>query len=322
MKFTVLYERLSPNHNMPDKISIVIPTYQSPSIHATLEAISKQTALDRVAEVIVAGQQPALECNTLPQLIFLAVNERPTPARNRNAGARQASGDWICFTDSDCLPQPDWIEKMLESIQPAVSVYAGSVDIPSEISYWGYCDHLIGFSQQAAGIARQDVINYAATLNFCIRRELFLKMRGFDEHFATPGGEDRDLCWRLEQAGEKIAFIAQASVIHSHNRLDFRSAWRHNYHYGEVTSRFRLRHSADNSLVWRASRKVAEAPLLGEVSGVLRVLARAFLRPIRQPGILRRLPYWPGMLLLDAAHTYGMINRLRKDGNQDWRRDP
>jgi GT2 family glycosyltransferase len=308
-------ERSGPIPSMAEKISIVIPTFQSATIQDTLAAISRQSALEQVAEVIVAGQQTNLECGDLPQLVYLAVHERPTPARNRNAGARYASGDWICFTDSDCLPQPDWIEKLLKALRPAASVYAGSVDVAAEISYWGRCDHLIGFSQQAAGIAEKDMINYAATLNFCIRRELFLDMHGFDEHFETPGGEDRDLCWRLEQAGEKILYVPQASVIHNHNRSDFRSAWKHNYHYGEVTAHFRMRHSAHARPAWKVGRKIAQTPVLGEAAGLLRVLIRAITRPVQQPGVWRMLPYWPGMLLLDTAHTTGMIRELRQHGH-------
>ena len=299
---------------MAGKISIVIPTFQSTSIQDTLAAISSQTALDQVAEVIVAGQQTNLDCSVLSQLIYVEVSEKPTPARNRNAGARQASGDWILFTDSDCLPSSDWVERMLNSFRPRVSTYAGSVDIPDGISYWGRCDHLVGFSQQAAGIARKEMLNYAATLNFCISRQLFLDMNGFDEHFETPGGEDRELCWRLKRAGEEILFVPQAGVVHNHTRLDFRSAWVHNYHYGQATSHFRLRHYQDSSLVWKAGRKVAAVPILGEVAGLLRVLSRSILRPVQQPGLIGMFSYWPGMLLLDSAHSSGMIRSIREYG--------
>jgi GT2 family glycosyltransferase len=299
---------------MTDKISIVIPTYESASIHQTLAGISKQSALDQVAEVIVAGQQTDLDSGALPQLVYLPVHEKPTPARNRNAGVRQASAEWILFTDSDCLPHPDWVEEILNSIQSTASAYAGSVDVSPDIPYWGRCDHLIGFSLQAAGITRKGRLSYAATLNFCIRKELFLEMGGFDEHFETPGGEDRDLCWRLNQAGEKIIFIPQASVIHNHPRIDFRSAWMHLYHYGEVTARFRLRHYQENSQAWKMGNKVFKTPLLGEAAAFIRLTFRAIQRPIQQPALLRMLPYWPGMLLLDIAHTGGMVSTLRKYG--------
>jgi GT2 family glycosyltransferase len=299
---------------MSNKISIVIPTNESASINHTLSAIRQQSALDQVAEVIVAGQQSKLDYGALPQLIYLPVQEKPTPARNRNAGVRLASTDWILFTDSDCLPQKDWVEEILKSICPTASAYAGSVDTPPDITYWGRCDHLFGFSQQAAGIATNEHLSYAATLNFCIRRELFLKMHGFDEHFETPGGEDREFCWRLNQTGEKIIFIPQASVIHNHPRLNFSSAWKHLYHYGEVTAGFRLHHYQENSLTWKIGHKMVKTPILREGAAFIRLISRAIHRPFQQPALLRMLPYWPGIFLLDLAHTSGMMSILRKHG--------
>ncbi|MFM6530798.1 MAG: glycosyltransferase family 2 protein, partial [Dolichospermum sp.] len=38
------------------------------------------------------------------------------PAANRNNGAKYATGEWLAFTDDDCLPDPQWLASYGEAI--------------------------------------------------------------------------------------------------------------------------------------------------------------------------------------------------------------
>ena len=38
---------------------------------------------------------------------------RRGPAANRNAGALRARGEWLAFTDDDCVPDPNWLAPVL-----------------------------------------------------------------------------------------------------------------------------------------------------------------------------------------------------------------
>lgn len=293
------------------KISLVIPSLRSPSLGATLQAIARQTAIERIEAVIVAGQQALPEVQGLPQLRYIEVADRPTPARNRNAGVAEARGEYICFTDADCLPQADWVERLLRKAEDGAFAVAGAVDIPREMPYWGRCDHLLGFENQASGIAHKPNIEYAATLNFCVQRALFTSLGGFDEHFERAGGEDRDLCWRLTHAGHRIEFEPSAVVVHNHLRTGLASAWEHIYQYGRVTAQFRLRHLNQASPAWKLGASSARLPVAGEIASFGRVGLRAITRLVRQPALLRYIPYLPGVIVLDLAHSLGMVHALR-----------
>jgi len=247
----------------------------------------------------------------LPQLRYVDVAEHPTPARNRNAGVAQAAGDYVCFTDADCLPQPDWVERIINAASQGALALAGAVDIPKQMPYWGRCDHLLGFANQALGATNRPTIEYAATLNFCIQRQLFNSLNGFDEHFERAGGEDRDLSWRLVREGHTIHFVPEAIVIHNHLRTSFASAWEHIYQYGRVTTQFRLRHLDQVSRAWKLGADLARLPVVGETAGFARVCARGITRLWRQPVLLRYLVLLPGMAILDLAHSLGMIHAIR-----------
>jgi GT2 family glycosyltransferase len=294
-----------------NQISIIIPTFQSPQLDQTLQAIAQLDELNLVKEVLVVGQQDAIEIPTLPGFRYIEVNENPTPARNRNAGARAAKSEWVCFTDSDCQPNKSWIREIHRSIQPDRVAIAGAVCIPRETPYWGVCDHLLAFEFQTVEIAQPGYVPYAATLNFCIRKDIFLALGGFDESFTTAGGEDRDFGWRLEKAGYTIENVPSALVLHKHLRHNLATAWQHIYHYGCVTAQFRLKHAKKNPKKWYFYRRMAYVPIIGETAGVLRAISRNLGRPLRQPSYRRLLKFIPGITLLDIAHTLGTIQTLR-----------
>jgi glycosyltransferase involved in cell wall biosynthesis len=127
--------------NEKSDISIIIPALNSPRLPNTLEALACQTSLDLIREIIVVGQQEITEYPSFLNILNIHVKERPTPAHNRNVGAQSARGSWLVFTDSDCLPRPDWIEKLAGAFSTTYKVIAGSVDVQPDMSYWGQCDH-------------------------------------------------------------------------------------------------------------------------------------------------------------------------------------
>lgn len=299
-------------------LSIIIPTLHSPTLEQTLQALAAQTSLERVGEILVAGQQDIPSLPALPRLRCIRVEDRPTPARNRNAGARSASGDWLLFTDADCLPAVDWVAQLAAAIdgasksaQPGPAL-AGTVDIPAQMTYWGRCDHFFGFEHQALGPAHPRQIPYAATLNFAVRREVFLELGGFDESFSSAAGEDREFCHRLTARGYPIFLVPGAVVVHHHARAGLPDAWWHIYRYGVMAAVFRSRHLRSTSGLWRLGRALARLPLFGELGGGLRALMRGLLRPVRQTYFLRHPALLPGMLVLDLALTLGLLHGMRE----------
>lgn len=300
---------MNPVAYMDGTISVIIPTYHSESLRDTLVAIVEQQAFDKIHEIIVVGQQESTGFAELPKVRFISVAERPTPARNRNIGAIEAVGEWLCFTDSDCIPEPDWIDQIRCTIVTGRAAVGGAVAVPSEIGYWGLCDHLLAFQGQLADGNSDRELNFAATLNFCIRRELFITLGGFDESFTEAAGEDLDFCWRLREAGYAIVFAPEAVVCHNHSRRDFVSTWRHLYRYGEALSQFRLRRGG--SAAWHIAGPLIKLPLIGELAGFTRVGLRAFLRVADRPRLLRHWWALPGMAVLDCAHTLGIISATR-----------
>ena len=198
--------------NATPNFSVIIPTYhrhqelcqclngmapyfdpQARSTHGmTLEVIVSDDAGDPQLGAYLQHRYPWVRYTTGPAL---------GPAANRNHGARQASGDWLVFTDDDCLPQPGWIEAFAQ--------------------YTDDCDVLEGRTSPVGVRTRADEecpINesggYLWSCNFAIRRKTFFILGGFNEDFPSAAMEDVELNLRVNKAGLRRKFVPDAAVFH------------------------------------------------------------------------------------------------------------
>jgi glycosyltransferase involved in cell wall biosynthesis len=127
-----------------------------------------------------------------------------TIAHQRNLGVRCAMGDIIVFTDSGCLPEDGWLERLLAPIVgegefvtcgPARSI---GKSVYSGVHWWGN--------------ANEDYVPMATTINLAFRREAFDAVGGFDEAFGSA--EDIDFTWRLTDYGYRLRWVQDAVVRH------------------------------------------------------------------------------------------------------------
>ncbi len=297
-------------NTLKGNISVIIPTLKSPRLGDCVRAIRSQTAVHLIKEILVVGQQDMSDISTDENLKFIHVKDKPTSARNRNIGAQNASGEWLCFTDSDCIPDVDWIDRLLDAKSHTTLIVGGAVRLPDNASYWAKCDHLHAFRDIAAELnSHKKTLRSAATLNFIISRDLFLSVGGFDEIFSEPAGEDLELCTRLRKAGLEVMFSPDAIVEHHHSIINFSLAWYHLHRYGIAFVKFRNQHPIE---IWRVWKMLARIPILGEIVSLTWIIHRAFIRFFKNGQFFKLLTYTPGIFLLDLAYSLGMLKAIRE----------
>ena len=114
------------NQNLPF-FSVVIPTYRRPA--ALTACLGSLAALDyprdRLEVIVVhddrdcANRDP-LSARFRGQLDLTELcQSHAGPAAARNAGARRARGDYLAFTDDDCLVAPDWLRSLASVLDTA-----------------------------------------------------------------------------------------------------------------------------------------------------------------------------------------------------------
>jgi len=198
---------------MEKKISVVIPTYNRPTLLLNcLSALEKQTLNKADFEVLVvhdgpynknAFEQIGLENFNL-DLILLRTKIKKGPAAARNLGWLQAKYQVVAFTDDDCLPDEHWLQEILEGYHfEKFIAYTGKTIVPLP-------EMPSDFERNTAGLATAAFI----TANCACTKDALLEVGGFDERFGLAWREDSDLEFKLIQHKIPIRRNNAAIVVH------------------------------------------------------------------------------------------------------------
>jgi len=199
--------------------SVIVPAFNAADTLPCCLAALGQQSVDRAGvEVIVvddgSSDLTAAVAGQAGAKVFRVPHAGPATARN--VGARAAQGSLLLFTDADCEPAADWIERM-----------ACAFDDPSVIGAKG-----VYRSRQTSVIARfvqqeyqdkydrmtgQPSIDFVDTYSAGYRREAFLRSGGFDTAYTTASVEDQELSFRLAAEGHRLVFAPDAIVYHRHD---------------------------------------------------------------------------------------------------------
>jgi glycosyltransferase involved in cell wall biosynthesis len=219
--------------------SVVIPTRDRPeSLQRCLAAVR-----DQAAEIVVADDGSAdaervasIAAGAGARVIRLEGNG---PAAARNAGARTAGGEVICFTDDDCEPAPGWVAALTAPIRAEqAGCTAGLTRVADDASaadraWQAIANHL----QRTATEPGSPSPGFAPTCNLACSREL-LRDLPFDESFPAAAGEDRDWAARAAARDSAPRFVPTAIVTHR-PQLDATTFLRQQYRYGRGAASFR-----------------------------------------------------------------------------------
>lgn len=198
------------------RVSIVIPTYHDwGRLRLCLESLARQSLSDSEFEVIVVNNDPEDPCPyelPAPNMVLLEEGN-PGSYAARNLGIAKASGKIIGFTDSDCIPDRDWIRNALSHFdtQPDVDCIAGEVVLFSEE---GTKELIFLYQKEWTMNQRRNVLKnqYGITANLFVRKETFENFGAFREDLFSGG----DLEWGKRTSKEGVRLIYRSDVLVKH----------------------------------------------------------------------------------------------------------
>jgi glycosyltransferase involved in cell wall biosynthesis len=200
-------------------VSVIIPVYNdNERLKICLDSLEKQTYPKHLYEVIVVDNGSETSIELLVQQFNQAVatyEGRPGSYVARNKGISLAKGEVIAFTDSDCIPNPDWIEKGVTALQskPNLGLVAGKIDLffkvpdrPNAIEL--YDSIVMGFPQDEFIMEG----HFGATANVFTFKAVINRVGGFDETLKANG--DRQWGQKVFANGYKQLYAEDVCIHH------------------------------------------------------------------------------------------------------------
>jgi GT2 family glycosyltransferase len=231
-------------------ISVIVPfNNANKTLKLCLNAICEQAAVPD--EVILVdnnssdGSRKIVDSfiESFKDLRVSCVSEKiPGPSAARNSGANIARGEWLIFTDADCIPSQTWISDYLLHFSDAgLGAVAGCIHpypstglIQKSMSLFT----LPSITKETVHTASNLRGGFFPTANLAVRREVFDLVGGFNNSLRY--GEDHELCHKIYRAGYGIKAIKSAVVEHIH-RSTLRGLLKQAFGFGSAHP-FELRH--------------------------------------------------------------------------------
>jgi GT2 family glycosyltransferase len=214
---------------MSPKVTIVIPNWNTQRwLPGCLNGLRAQTYHDFQVVLVDNGSTDdslTLVKNQYPEVEILAFNENRGFAAAVNAGIKHSASDYVVLLNVDTLPQPTWLNSLVEVIEQSSSDVGGlaskmlSLDNPdliddagNTLSWYGTaCKR--GLRQPAATYTQLEEV-FSISGGASLYRRTFLENVGyFDEGFVSYL-EDVDLGLRGRLLGYRYLYVPTAEVLH------------------------------------------------------------------------------------------------------------
>ena len=259
------------------RVSVIVPHYQDlVRLDLCLDALAKQTFPRDQYEVVVAdNNSPVGEAavrDTVAGRATLTVVTEKGAGPTRNGAIRLARGEILAFTDSDCVPEPEWISEGVAALKN-FDLVGGRMTVlvedPDAMTPEEAFERIYAFDNE----------RYVKKGGFSVTANLFCLKSTFDtvgEFHGANVAEDNDWCLRARAAGFKIGYGDRSVVGHPARR-----------NWTELLGKWRRVNTDNFGLAVRLK------------AGRLRWFMRTFLLP------LSAVVHTPKALTSDRVHTLG-----------------
>jgi mycofactocin system glycosyltransferase len=281
----------------PDGVTVVIPVRdRTPELRLCLAGLRGC----RVIVVDDGSRDPAAVASVAAaagaRCLHRAVNGGPAAARN--TGLAAAGTPLVAFLDSDCVPAPGWLDRLLPHFSdPAVAAVAPRIVSyePSGPGGQGRPDRL-GWLARYEGISSTldmgpvaSIVRPGAKVPYVPGAALVVRAAAAGDGFAEDMrvGEDVDFVWRLAARGWHVRYEPAAVLAHQH-RVRLRGWFARRVDYGTSAAPLELRHPGTVPAVamsgWSAAAWVSAAagrPGVGAgIAGAATALLARRLAPV------------------------------------------
>lgn len=278
-------------------LSIVIPTLNSvATISGALSSIFANESCGETFEVLMVDNGSSDATVDLAKRFPVKIYHCPRRGIGppRNLGIQKAQGDIVCFTDSDCIVEKDWIAK----ISHFFDRHAEADGVGGPVLSYPCCQNKI---QELTGKIFVEDQEYPQSLkkvqagslrgvifgsNSAYKRNALVRSGGFVE----PGGSNLELALRLVANGKRLFFDPSIIVYHVFP-ANLKAVLRQQFRWGAQLTHLKRTHHFDSGV-----KEIIELPY---------PLLRTSLSLILPKDIERKLLHTTELTSFELGRIYG-----------------
>lgn len=191
-------------------VSVILPWCGEKEIEESLKILGSAPWM----EILVVDNRREASTRPVSDRNVKWLREKvPGAAAARNRGIGEAQGEFLFFMDSDCIPEADWVQRMLQQMRDT-----GADGIQGPIL--SRQTHPVAryiqaeFEQRQSRLAAHGEIALISSGNCAYRRQVLMEAKGFDTSLIA--GEDTELAFRLRARGYRLLYVTSPAVWHRH----------------------------------------------------------------------------------------------------------
>ncbi len=203
-------------------VSVVVPVRDDlQTLARCLEALAAQSYPRNRFETVVVDNGSTSDLRSVrAQFPWIRLLREHTPGSYaaRNAGVRAARGELIAFTDADCIPETEWLERGVRRFmdEPECGLVGGRIVVTPK----GTCPENVAELFEIRTALLQDeyigVGGFAATANLITSKRVMDDVGLFDTDFKSTG--DAEWSRRVCSGGYRVVYAREAVVCHPARR--------------------------------------------------------------------------------------------------------
>jgi len=236
-------------------ISVVMPGYNvENTVEENLTTLLEQTKKfkERVEVIFVDDASKDSTVKVVKRFGIKVIKQKHAgPAVARNRGMRAAKGRIVIFLDADCKISSNWLK---EIIKPFEDEKVAGVGVKYET--WNKHSWVARFVGYEIGQRHEKMgrdVDFLASYSTAFRKDILLKLGGFDTSFKIASAEDNDLSYRIKHLGCKLIFLKNIFVYHKHPE-SLLNYYKKQYNHAKWRIFLYAKHL--NRTVWRGDKYV------------------------------------------------------------------